>query len=126
MDNEKLLKERNEKLALWSGFTTRLTKEGNTVGWWTPDYPCGSSGGFTIDPPDFEKVDTCLKWLLLKIKELEQFSATILHRGYSINLFWTLELCLCPKEKEADHVFLTSDTLAEAIEKYVDWVKENK
>ena len=124
MDNEKFLKERNEKLALWGGFRKVVLSGGASL--ILPNGEIQTNTYSTIHPnyPDFEKIDECIKWLLPKIKELEQFSATILYRGNSINLFWTLELCLCPKE--ADHVFLTGDTLAEAIEKYVDWVKENE
>ena len=72
MDNEKLLKERNEKLARFAGFC--IHKMENSVN--NPQLfscaDCGEvEGFFGIEYPDFEKIDECIKWLLPKIKELE-------------------------------------------------------
>ena len=109
MDNEKLLKERNEKLALWSGFEF----EKNT----TP------SGGIyynrICDPnskvckmPDFSKVDDCITWLLPRVDGLEGVLFWPTTEGY----WWSMSVIDIPFE---------GDTLAEAIEKYVDWQSED-
>ena len=111
MDNEKLLKERNEKLALWSGF------EGIPSGGIA--YPEQLSGGKSFIGhskfPDFEKVDTCIKWLLPKIEGLAGVTFFPNGKGY----WWKVM-------SNVGVLIYEGDTLAEAIEKYVDWVKENE
>ena len=105
MDNEKLLKERNEKLALWSGF------EGIPSGGIA--YPEQLSGGKPFighdSFPDFEKVDTCITWLLPKIEGLDGIWAYPTDDGY----YWTVSVIGCPANS------FEGDSLAEAIEQYV-------
>ena len=115
MDNEKLLKERNEKLALWSRFefTKKTTPSGGVY------YPVVQRpDGKLCDMPDFEKVDTCIKWLLSKIEDLDGVyfypKLPTIVGGY----YWIMNI--------NGGVSFEGDTLAEAIEKYVDWVKENE
>ena len=115
MDNEKLLKERNEKLALFGGFK-KLDKPFDRglmrdVYWLDPDtFPCKQL-------PDFEKVDNCIKWLLPKIEGLDEvhFHLRPISKGY----YWKL---IIYSRNEP----FGGESLAEAIEKYVDWVKENE
>ena len=115
MDNEKLLKERNEKLARFAGFC--IHKMENSVN--NPQLfscaDCGEvEGFFGIEYPDFEKVDECLKWLLPKIEGL---AGVYLYLTTDSGYWWIVGI---------EAVNYEGNTLAEAIEKYVDWVKENE
>jgi len=118
MDNEKLLKERNEKLALWSGFRKVVLSGGASL--ILPNGEIQTNTYSTIHPnyPDFEKVDTCIKWLLSKIEDLDGVyfypKLPTIVGGY----YWIMNI--------NGGVSFEGDTLAEAIEKYVDWVKENE
>lgn len=108
MDNEKLLKERNEKLAKFAGFKSIKR---NIDGIKFIDI---TRKGKRFDSiPDFEKVDNCIKWLLPKLKELDDVTFFPATKGY----WWSMSVIDIPFE---------GDTLAEAIEKYVDWEKESK
>jgi hypothetical protein len=105
MDNEKLLKERNEKLARWSGFTKCDTLPD---AWWYPAH-----GAVTEELPDFEKVDECIKWLLPKIKRLVVVIIYPWRNSYRYEI-----------KINGFHGTIEGDTLAEAIETYIDWEKE--
>ena len=110
MDNEKLLKERNEKLALWADFKPckcnvcrQFLKEFETQ----PFYNYGNQKA--LDLPDFEKVDECIKWLLPKIEDLDGVWFYPTDGGY----YWTVSVIGCPANS------FEGDSLAEAIEQYV-------
>jgi len=101
MDNEKLLKERNEKLAKFAGFNE--TCMGHDIVWmFNNNYP-------PVNLPDFEKVDECIKWLLPKIEGLDGIWAYPTDDGY----YWTVSVIGCPANS------FEGDSLAEAIEQYV-------
>jgi len=112
MDNEKLLKERNEKLALWSGFvfSVKVTPTGGRY------YPSLiNPQGIRDSMPDFEKVDECITWLLPKIERLRDVCFEPDIKGY----YWSMRVSNVG-------IPFRAKTLVEAIEKYVDWVKENE
>ena len=94
--------ERNEKLAKWAG-----------VGYCEYWHNSGHDDMFCDDPPpDFEKVDNCIKWLVPKIEDLQGVSFYPTTTGYR----WTIAVGYY-----LDPDLYEGDTLAEAIEKYVDW-----
>ena len=116
MDNEKLLKERNEKLARFAGFWQICESQ------WRD----GSNYAFETNTiykngrklmPDFEKVDNCIKWLIPNIENLNN----IMFFPSTLGVKWILNIRGYLKTHN-----LEGSTLAEAIEKYVDWESERE
>ena len=107
--------KRNEKLALWRGFkpsenTYGLkypTKVKNRYVYPDNTYTCANLPNFS------ESADLCIKWLLPKVDGLEG----VLFWPTTEGLWWSMSVIDIPFE---------GDTLAEAIEKYVDWQSEEE
>ena len=108
MDNEKLLK--------FVGFTyyDNSVIYGGKIqktGWYTPD-DCKCRR-----PPDFEKVDNCIKWLLPKIEDLD---GVWFYPNTTGGYRWVVNVINCPIDA------FEGDTLAEAIEQYVIFEEDEK
>ena len=110
MDNEKLLKFAGFKEAPKNRYYFDVHGERKSK-WIAP-----TSIEYSEKPPNFYKsADLCIKWLLPKIKGLAGVTFFPNGKGY----WWKVM-------SNVGVLIYEGDTLAEAIEKYVDWVKENE
>ena len=105
MDNEKLLKFAGFKEAPKNRYYFDVHGERKSK-WIAP-----TSIEYSEKPPNFYKsADLCIKWLLPKMNYA--------YITLSPNFGWIVTV--------TKQEYYEGDTLAEAIEKYVDWVKENE
>ena len=106
----------NYKLLKFAGFTyynnpAIFGGKIQKTGWYTPDN-CKCRR-----PPNFEKVDNCIKWLLPKIKDLDGIN--FYPKANGDGFYWNVYVAGQKYPHEGD-------SLAEAIEKYVDWVQDTE
>ena len=142
MDNEKLLKERNEKLALWSGFVLVKRICDCQVCKSFPDYWMPPDGTEAIILPWFTSPNIGLslqyKWLVPEITRRSPMGLIAIRTSVSIDYNNTDKLVYVSTIRQSKNGMMADEcighgeadepaqALAEAIEKYMDWVKENE